>query len=211
MFCLKWIAQMREQDELIKLLENDKKEYENKCQDLMSDLESAQEHKKRIEQNYNEEIKLLNNKIKELNNYIQELETKNTQRLRDSIGTEVKFNHSYYLNFKKWRGISAVGTDDDLREECQRHKNDKEFMILEIKKTLDNFEFEDNTEWEGYEKLKSLWAKLSYKEEERNHTRSPYKKNKEMNLRGLDNGNNIDKELLAREKAELEVKYNFIF
>jgi len=72
------------------MLGNEKMEYENKCQDLMSDLESAQEHKKKIELNFNEEIKLLNNKIKELNNYILELETKNTQRLRDSIGAEVR-------------------------------------------------------------------------------------------------------------------------
>ena len=56
----------------------------------MADIQSAQEHKKRIEKNYNDEIRLLTNKVKELNSYTQDLEAKNAQRLRETLITDVR-------------------------------------------------------------------------------------------------------------------------
>jgi len=83
------ITETNDQEEVIRLLELDKKDLEEKCQDLMNDIESLQEHKKRIEKNYKDEVRLMNTKVQELTDYIHELELKNTQRLKGSFGTEV--------------------------------------------------------------------------------------------------------------------------
>jgi len=78
-----------EEEDVVQTLELEKKQLEDKCQDLMNDIESLQEHKKRIERNYKDEVRLMNTKVQELNDYIHELELKNTQRLKGSLGSEV--------------------------------------------------------------------------------------------------------------------------
>jgi len=103
--------------------------------------------------------------------------------------------------------------EDDLREENQRLKNEIETILLELQKIIEVCELKDSTDWGGYDKLKSIWLKFYGKNEERNrenYASSPYRKNRNLNKRELDPEDQLKKETLIKEKAELEVIYNFL-
>lgn len=71
--------------------ELEKKELEERCSEFVNEIESAQDLRKKVEKNYQEELKVLNNKIQQLNQYIEEIETKNNEKLRFSLTGEVSF------------------------------------------------------------------------------------------------------------------------
>lgn len=70
-------------------LEAERANLEERCNELVSELESAQELRKKMEKNYQEEINILNENIKQLNEYIEEMETKHNEKFRGSLTGEV--------------------------------------------------------------------------------------------------------------------------
>lgn len=69
--------------------EVEKKELEERCRDLVNELEAAQKLRKTNEINYQDEVRVLNNKIQQLNNHIEEIETRANEKLRSSLTSEV--------------------------------------------------------------------------------------------------------------------------
>ena len=68
---------------------NDKRELEERCDMLLNDFQLMQEHRKKIESNYNQELKVLNKKIYQLTEYSERLEAKYNKRVRESISPVV--------------------------------------------------------------------------------------------------------------------------
>lgn len=72
-------------------LTNEKVGLEERYNALLNDLDIMQDHRKKIEANYQEEIHILNNKIAQLNSYIEELELKYNKQIKEPIFSPVKF------------------------------------------------------------------------------------------------------------------------
>lgn len=58
--------------------------------DLMEDMNTAAEHRKRMEKNFNDNIQLQNKKIEELNQYINDLETRHARHKLDGGHSPLK-------------------------------------------------------------------------------------------------------------------------
>jgi len=78
--------------ETIKYLESrihsvtqEKKEFEEKCNLLIKDLELIQEHKKKLELNYQEELLVQNEKIVQITGYAESLEVKYNKHIKEQI------------------------------------------------------------------------------------------------------------------------------
>jgi len=124
-----------EEEDVVQTLELEKKQLEDKCQDLMNDIESLQEHKKRIERNYKDEVRLMNTKVQELNDYIHELELKNTQRLKGSLGSE------------KW---------GEFKEENQKSTKGNPAVLTDLRNIIETLKSEGHVDRERYKKIKGL-------------------------------------------------------
>ena len=48
-------------------------------------MESIQDHRKKIEASYQEEVEVLNNKIAQLNEYVEDLESKYNKKVKEYI------------------------------------------------------------------------------------------------------------------------------
>ncbi len=81
----------KQQIEQIHELEVERDDLAERCNELVGELEVAQDLRKKVEKNYQEEIGVLNNKIHQLNEYIQEMEVKNNEKFRGSLTGEVHF------------------------------------------------------------------------------------------------------------------------
>jgi len=86
-----YLEKYKSQTSQVNELEVERGNLEERCNDLVNELENAQELRKKIEKNYQEEIRVLNEKIKQLNEYIDEMETKNNEKFRGSLTSEVYF------------------------------------------------------------------------------------------------------------------------
>ena len=69
----------------IHILTQEKKEFEEKCNLLIKDLELIQEHKKKLEINYQEELLVQNEKIVQITGYAESLELKYNKRVKEHI------------------------------------------------------------------------------------------------------------------------------
>ena len=89
---------LMEKELIIEQLYNEKNDLEEKCGQLLKDMELAQEHRKRMEKSYQDAINLLDEKVTGLNDYIQDLETRNTERMRRSLTPEVRIAMKLHFN-----------------------------------------------------------------------------------------------------------------
>ena len=55
----------------------------------MNELEVVQGLRKKMEKSFQDENRVLSNKVQQLNQYIHEMETKNNEKLRNSLGADV--------------------------------------------------------------------------------------------------------------------------
>ena len=67
----------------------EKNHLEERCQELMTELEVVQGLRKKIEKSFQDENRVLSNKVQQLSQYIHEMETKNNEKLRNSLGADV--------------------------------------------------------------------------------------------------------------------------
>ena len=70
-------------------IKKEKKDIEEKYNNVLKEFERSQDHKKKIEANYQEEVKVLNDKIAELQLYGDDLEKKYTKKLKQVISPTV--------------------------------------------------------------------------------------------------------------------------
>lgn len=80
---------MKQLERQIKELKKEKKEIEGKYNNMLKEFERSQEHKKKIEASYQEEVKVLNDKIAQLQLYGEDLEKKYTRQLKQVISPAV--------------------------------------------------------------------------------------------------------------------------
>lgn len=77
-------------------IKKEKRELEEKYNNILKEFERSQDHKKKIEANYQEEVKILNDKIAQLQSYGDDLEKKYTKKLKQVISPGVL---SYFSSF----------------------------------------------------------------------------------------------------------------
>ena len=80
-------------------LEEEKRELEERCSDLVNELEAAQKLRKTNERNYQDEVRVLNNKIQQLNDHIEEIETRAKEKLRSSLTSDVNNNEDCVITY----------------------------------------------------------------------------------------------------------------
>lgn len=67
---------------------------------MFKDIQISQEHRKKIETNYQEEIQVLNSKIAQLNEYIEDLEQKYNKKVKEEFTSPTVLSYKYiYLIF----------------------------------------------------------------------------------------------------------------
>jgi len=98
MFSTISLEKIKQQVEQIHELEVERDDLAERCNELVGEIEVAQDLRKKVEKNYQEEIGVLNNKIHQLNEYIQEMEVKNNEKFRGSLTGEVPFLFHSHMN-----------------------------------------------------------------------------------------------------------------
>ena len=96
----------------VKGVRGEKRQIEEKYNALLTDMESIQDHRKRIEASYQEEVEVLNNKIAQLNDYVEDLESKYNKKVKEYISPiavtyKLSTNVNLYRNPEKHR-ISRI-------------------------------------------------------------------------------------------------------
>lgn len=151
----------------IGILSNEKTELEERCNMLLNDLQLMQEHRKKIESNYNQELQVLNNKISQLTEYSESLEEKYNKRVRESISPIVRNLLFSFKYLKKQRTHSVqIDSKNSLREEnkndetelVQLLRQERYILFNKVEKLLEDLKVKKEIyeKWKPLEKIEKL-------------------------------------------------------